>query len=205
MADETTQNGTASETSTAQDGQPSTPTTPATPDRVTELERQLQQIKSNQGRTEAELRRQLAAAQQQQRELTMRDMSEVERLTFERNEAINFARQAQVDADNVRLLQARTERISELARRTGVPFEELNKAESPDDLAILVHEYNSKLSKQQVKTQVDEALYDKEARKVDLGGGAPSTPTTRWERQIEEARKSRDPAAYIRLLRERPS
>lgn len=202
MADETTQNGTAQETGTAQDGQSSTPAA-STPDpRIAELERQLQQFKSQQGREAAELRRQLQAAQAQTRQYATAGMDDSQRIVFERDEAIRFANETNQRLEAMQLQQARLERISELSRKTGVPFEELDKAQSPDDLAMLVHEWNAKQSETKITQQVEKRTEKREANAVDLGGGGAKRGTSGIEEKFKAAIASGDVREVAKLRKQ---
>jgi hypothetical protein len=56
--------------------------------------------------------------------------------------------------------------------------------------------------KEQRKQQRDD---DKRERNMpDLGGGAPTTGSTKWDAEYADARQRRDSAAMMRLLNERP-
>jgi len=100
--------------------------------------------------------------------------------------------------ENNLLAQQRYERISELSRRTGVPLEQLNKAETPDDLAFLVAEYKDQRLAGQVKEETDKAKEKAKANKVDLGGGKPHESDSTEEALFKKAKG--DPIALARLL-----
>lgn len=210
MADETTDTGTAQETGTALEGQESTPNTEGADTAKTpaakpiDFEKELQRVRTEAGRRAAEAERKAAELAAQVRNLQMRDMTDVEKLQFERDEAIRYANAAHAEVEAERDLRARVERLSELSRRTNVPFEELNKAQTPDEMALVVHEWNQKLSAKQVDEAVEKSVERKSANKVVVSGGSPSTTTTRHEKALQDAQQAGDAVAYIRLLREGP-
>ncbi len=206
MADETTTTSTASETSTASSGANQPPTNAdgnqaqVSPSKLAELERELQRVRSQQGREAADFRRQLADQQARTREVVTRNMPDEQRIVYERDEAIGFARSTQQQLEAIQLQQARTERISELSRKTGVPFEELDKAQSPDDLAELVADWKEKQLDNKVKQQVEKLSAKREANAVDLGGGgAARKDASSVDEQFKKALASGDVRQLARL------
>lgn len=212
MVDETAEDGTAQEIGTAQDSEESTlevvvpKKSPAIA--PTDFEKELQRVRTETGRRAAEAERKAEALAREVRDLKMRDMTEIERLQFERDEAINYANGAysQLTASEQAANDARErfQRISELSRKTNVPFEELDKAQSPDDMAMIVHEWNQSLSAKQIEAEVEKTVERKAANKTIVGGGVPSTTNTRYDQALDAAFKAGDAVLYTRLLREGP-
>ncbi len=204
MADETTTSGTAQDTGTAPNGSQSPDVGQSAPPAASDLEKEIQRLRSEQGRQMAELRRQAQQAQQQAQQAELRaqqaqmagmdDFQKAQyRAEMAEREVVNLRQQM----ENQMLAQQRFERISALSQRTGVPFEHLNRAETPDDLALLVADWNAKLLDERVKQKTEEATTKAKANKVDLGGGRPH------ESDSDEARFKKakgNPVELARLL-----
>lgn len=204
MALENEIDGTAPlETGTAQANEIQTPeqaaTTPATQaqiDPALEAKRELQRIKSEQGRIAAQARRaqeDVQRLQAQNRELVMRDMTEVERLKFERDEAYGFANATQAQLQDQERERARQADLQQIAETTGAPVEELQDAESPQAAWAKAVDY----MKRQSQPARAAAAERSEANAVYLGGGAPSTPTTRQEQRYQQLMRERNADAYV--------
>jgi len=92
---------------------------------------------------------------------------------------------------------ARENALNEIAQEFNVPRSELDGAEDYKTATKLAVAYLTNSKAEKAKAQ--EAR--REANRPDIGGGKTSTPSTRWEREYEEARQARDSAAMARLLR----
>lgn len=203
MADETTTTGTASETSTALNGSQS-PDSQAAP-QATDLEKEIQRLRSEQGRQMAELKRQAAFAQQQAQQAELRaqqaamaNMDDFQKAQYraEMAERENMTLRQQIESNM--LAQQRFERISALSIKTGVPLEHLNQAETPDDLAVLVADWKEKQIDEQVKQRTDKAAERAKANRVDLGGGKPHESDSSDEAKFKKAKGN--PLELAKLL-----
>jgi hypothetical protein len=165
-----------------------------------DVEKELQRLRSEQGRIAAQARRAEEAAQalrQQNRTLQMRDMSDVERLAFERDEAMTYAQsvtaQLQETEAQRQREQARQEDLAAIAEEAGVPLDELQAAQSPQEARRIAFQFiKSTLSSTREAEQERS-----EANRPYLGSGAPTTPTSRKEQRFEQATRNRDSRAYI--------
>ncbi len=203
MADETTTTGTAQDTGTAPNGSQS-PDSQAAP-QATDLEKEFQRLRSEQGRQMAELKRQAAFAQQQAQQAELRaqqaamaNMDDFQKAQYraEMAERENMTLRQQIESNM--LAQQRFERISALSIKTGVPLEHLNQAETPDDLALLVAEWKEKQIDEQVKARTDKAAERAKANKVDLGGGKPHESDSSDEAKFKKAKGN--PLELAKLL-----
>ncbi len=203
MADETTTTGTAQDTGTAPNGSQS-PDSQAAP-QATDLEKEIQRLRSEQGRQMAELKRQAAFAQQQAQQAELRaqqaamaNMDDFQKAQYraEMAERENMTLRQQIESNM--LAQQRFERISALSIKTGVPLEHLNQAETPDDLALLVAEWKEKQIDEQVKARTDKAAERAKANKVDLGGGKPHESDSSDEAKFKKAKGN--PLELAKLL-----
>lgn len=203
MADETTTTGTASEMSTALNGSQS-PDSQAAP-QATDLEKELQKLRSEQGRQMAELRRQAAFAQQQAQQAELRaqqaamaNMDDFQKAQYRAEMAEREVMTLRQQIESNMLAQQRFERISALSIKTGVPLEHLNQAETPDDLAVLVADWKERQIDEQVKARTDKAAERAKANKVDLGGGKPHESEKSDDALFREAKG--DPLKLAKLL-----
>lgn len=213
MADETTTTGTAQTTGTALDGQQSANNADATTAQVSaeaarlaELEKQLQQIRSQQGREAAALKAQAAEAQRRAQEaenrahqVAMSNMDELQQAKYLAD--LNGRRVAELQAqlESQQLMQARYERISALSQKTSVPFEVLNQAETPDDLAELVANYKAQQEQQRIEEATNKRIAKKEANAVDLGGGGKKREASSIDEKFKAAIASGDVRQIARL------
>ncbi len=136
----------------------------------------------------AEQARRLQELEAKQEEAVLADMDDVDRLKYERDK---LARQLEEQQQSVAIEQQKRTILSELSTKSGVPVEVLSEADSAYDAALLAVDYLKRGGAER-----------REASKVDLGGGRANTPADRIEVAAREAFANRDPAAYIRLLRE---
>lgn len=203
MADETTTTGTASETSTALNGSQS-PDSQAAP-QATDLEKEIQRLRSEQGRQMAELKRQAAFAQQQAQQAELRaqqaamaNMDDFQKAQYRAEMAEREVMTLRQQIESNMLAQQRFERISALSIKTGVPLEHLNQAETPDDLAVLVADWKEKQIDEQVKQRTDKAAERAKANKVDLGGGKPHESDSSDEAKFKKAKGN--PLELAKLL-----
>ena len=203
MADETTTTGTASETSTAPNGSQS-PDSQAAP-QATDLEKEIQRLRSEQGRQMAELKRQAAFAQQQAQQAELRaqqaamaNMDDFQKAQYRAEMAEREVMTLRQQIESNLLAQQRFERISALSIKTGVPLEHLNQAETPDDLAVLVADWKERQIDEQVKARTDKAAERAKANKVDLGGGRPHESEKSDDALFKEAKG--DPLKLAKLL-----
>lgn len=204
MADETTTTGTAQDTGTAPSGSQS-PADPQAAPQATDLEKELQRLRSEQGRQMAELRRQTAFAQQQAQlaeqraeQAQLAGMDDFQKLQFRAEKAERDAMTLRQQIESNMLAQQRFERISALSIKTGVPLEHLNQAETPDDLAVLVAEWKERQIDEQVKARTDKANERAKANKVDLGGGKPHESDSSDEAKLKKAKGN--PLELAKLL-----
>lgn len=208
MALENEANGTAQiDPGTAQNAQNQPPNqaeaAPASTARTNpapDVEKELQRLRSEQGRIAAQARRAEEAAQAlraQNRTLQMRDMSDVERTAYERDEAITYARSIEAQLQETEAArqreEARLEDLSEIAEEEGIPMSVLQDAQSPKEARRLAIQYiKSNLSSTQAADAERSA-----ANRPYLGSGAPSTPTSRKEQRFEQHIKERNARAYV--------
>ncbi len=136
----------------------------------------------------AEQAKRIAELEAKQEEAVLADMDDVDRLKYERDK---YARQLEEQQQVVAIEQQKRTILSELSAKSGVPVEVLGEADSAYDAALLAVDYLKRNGSER-----------REASKVDLGGGRANTPADRIETAVREAFANRDPAAYIRLLRE---
>lgn len=136
----------------------------------------------------AEQAKRLAELEAKQEEAALADMDDVDRLKYERDK---YARQLEEQQQAVAIEQQKRTILSELSAKSGVPVDVLGEAESAYDAALLAVDYLKRNGPER-----------REASRVDLGGGRANTPADRYETAAREAFANRDPAAYIRLLRE---
>lgn len=213
MAIENDANGTAqSELATAQNATVQPPDqSGATPGSTTrqanagalDVEKELQRIRSETGRQLAQARREAEQARQaaeqirlQNRALVMRDMSDVDRANFERDEAINFARQTNAEREAERQERERLADLQAIAKETGAPMEELLQAESYGQAWQMGVAHMRKQTPTARQAEEDR----EEANAVYIGSGAPSTPATRREQKYDKMFNDRDINAYILAL-----
>lgn len=167
-------------------------------------EKELQRLRSQAGRELAEARRlaeqaRLAAEQirGENRQLRMRDMSDAERLQFERDEAIQFANStnAELQAERQRIANAaqRAADMQQVSDETGIPVSELAEAESFDAAWKLGVAYMKNKSPAAQQEQAERAA----ANAPFVGGGRPNTPVTRKDKAIEDAFLARDAHSFV--------
>lgn len=209
MADEQERQGIAPlETGTTQDfrEQPPTPAdaTEAPQARkdpaLENVEKELQRLRSEQGRVVAQARREAEQARQQaeqvrqqNRSLIMRDMSDVERVTYERDEAYAYARTRDAEIQEQSNLRQKQDDLQRIATLSGAPIDLLNEAKDFDDAWVkaLTHVQSKTPAARQAESERSEA------NSVYVGGGAPSTPISRREQRFEEHKRNRDARAYV--------
>lgn len=168
-----------------------------------DVEKEMQRIRSETGRQLAQARREaeqarLAAEQvrQQNRALVMRDMSDVDRALYERDEAVNFARQTNAEREAERQERERLADLQAIANETGAPMEELLQAQS---YGAAWQMGVAHMRKQTPTARKAEEERD-EANSVYIGSGAPSTPATRREQKYDKMFQDRDINSYILAL-----
>lgn len=106
-----------------------------------------------------------------------------------------LAQQQQAQAEANR----RTNTLTNLAIKYGVPVSALDKAQDYDEAVELAIEARAK-AKAQAQKQRQER---EDANSVDIGGGRAFTPDDEWQRQVKAAKERKDTAALMRLDRER--
>ena len=204
MALENEANGTAQlDPGTAQNAQNQPPnqaeTAPASTARTNpapDVEKELQRLRSEQGRIAAAARRAEEAAnqlRQQNRTLQMRDMSDVERLQFERDEAYQYAQSLEQQSAERAREQARQEDLQRIANETGAPLDLLQDAESPQDAWTRAIKHLKSTTPAAREAEAERS----EANRPYLGSGAPTTPTSRREQRFEQLAKERNSRAYF--------
>lgn len=192
-----TEQGTAPSTGNQPPNQAETaPASTARTNPAPDVEKELQRLRSEQGRIAAAARRAEEAAnqlRQQNRTLQMRDMSDVERIAFERDEAISYAQSLEQQRAVEAQEQARQEDLRRIAEETGAPLDLLQDAESPQDAwtRAIKHLKSTTPAARQAEQERSEA------NQVYLGSGAPSTPKSRQEQRFEQHAKDRNAHAYI--------
>lgn len=204
MADELNTNSTPEESEQSEnqpantEAQPATPQELAKPVNLYDLP-EFKNYQRNMDRQMAQLRQQATALEARSNQAVMANMDDFQKAQYERDQYAARAQDLQQQLENQLLIQQRFERISTLSQRTGVPIEELNKAETPDDLAFLVAEYKEKRLASQVEEETKKAREKAKANKVDVGGGGPRTESDNsLEAQFKAARG--DPQKLARLL-----
>jgi hypothetical protein len=165
-----------------------------------DVEKELQRLRSEQGRIAAAARRAEEAANQlraQNRTLQMRDMSDVERLQFERDEAYQYAQQTQAQLQETEAARLREEArqadLADIAEEAGVPLSELQAAQSPQEARRIAFQF----IKSNLSSNREAEAERSEANRPYLGSGAPTTPTSRKEQRFEQHTRNRDSRAYI--------
>lgn len=203
MADETTTTSTAQDTGTALDGQTSATNANATTaqqsptDKLVELEKELQRMKSQQGREAAELRRQAQEAQQraqmieaQMHQAVTSNMDELQQAKYWAEFNGRKAQELQAKLESAELERIKFQRVTALSQKTGVPVEVLYEAPTPDDLAEIVANYKAQQAEQRIDQEVKTRTAKKEANSVDLGGGGKKRDPSSIDERIKAARAS---------------
>lgn len=201
MADETTTTSTAQPTGTASDGQTQPPKNEgATPDKAALLEKEVQRLRSDMGRQLADARRQQQAAETAAINATMSTMDETQRALYRAQLAENRAQQAEAREADTSALTQRYQRISDLSQKTGVPLEELDQAQTPDDMAVIVSNYLSKKQQDAVEKRAEALAKENRDNFVDLGGGGGKRKSSTIDDQIKTARASGDVRELAKLM-----
>lgn len=151
-------------------------------------DKNFQRLQSTYEKRLAEQAKRLAELEAKQEEAELADLDDIDKLRYT-NEKLSRQLQERQQADSIE--QQKRTILSELSQKSGVPMEVLGQAESAYDAALLAVDY--------LKRNGNER---REASKVDLGGGRANTPSDRFETAAREAFANRDPAAYVRLIRE---
>ena len=191
---------TAPTTDTQTPNQPAAPAPQARTNPALDVEKELQKLRSEQGRISANARRAEENAEQlrqQNRTLQMRDMSDVERITFERDEAYGYANSERTlrqegEAERAREA-ARLEDLREIAEESGVPFSALENAQSPQEARRIAFTHIKSTTPAAREAEQERT----EANAVYLGSGAPSTPVSRKEQRFQDHMQKRNATAYI--------
>lgn len=213
MADETTTTGTTQATGIALDGQPSANNADATTaqesaeaKRLAELEKQLQQIRSQQGREAAALKAQAADAQRRAQEaenrahqVAMANMDELQQAKYLADLNGRRVQELQAQLETQQLAQVRFERITAMSQETGVPFEELNKAQEPEDMVRIVSNYYKQQADGRIDQEVTKRTAKKEANSVDLGGGGGKRSPSGIEEKFKAALATGDVREIAKL------
>lgn len=120
-------------------------------------------------------------------------------LQFERQEKAALAqRLAQAEAAQAEA-NARTEAFTRLADRYGVDVEDIEKAKPSDYDEAVEAAIAARDKRKQRKQQDDDDRRDR--NRPDVGGGAPRTPTTKWDEEYKDAMRRGDSVTIARLLR----
>lgn len=93
---------------------------------------------------------------------------------------------------------AKAQALSKIADKYGVPLADLMVARDYEHAMDLAIEARDRLRDEKRQTQDQR----REANRPDLGGGAPSTPSTRWDQDYDDAVQKGDSVRMMRLLRE---
>ena len=169
-----------------------------------DLEKELQRNKSQMGREAAEAKRaaqaaheRAAAAERQIRDARLANMDDLERSKFERDEAFQYAesvrRQAAADAQNLQ----RERDIADLMQEYGAPREAFDDATDYADAVRKGRAYEKAQREAQIEEAVAKRLQKAEANAPDLGGGRPSTPSSRKNDRTNEFLREKDAKNYV--------
>ena len=148
-----------------------------------------QRYQAAQERQQAMLRQQVEQQNQRLRELQMAGMDDFQRAQYEAQEANQRAAGLQQQLEYQQAMQYRAQELGRIAQTTGAPVEALEQAESPAHAWEIAVNYNRQ---QGARNQARAS----EANKPYLPqqGGSNTDP-------FEEARRNRDPVAWIRAVR----
>lgn len=160
-------------------------------------------------KVQAAWQRQMAQLQQQNaemarrvREAELKGLDDFEKLAYEKRELENTIRSMQQQRDLEIMAYQRQQDIQQIANETGVEAEEIGQA---TDYANAWQRAALKLRSQVVDLQKQIARLEgkkKEANAPYLGGGTASAGDGDLATAWEAARRSRDPAAWVRAVRE---
>lgn len=158
---------------------------------------QFRAFQSQQTRTVNQLQQRLAQAESAVREARVGSMDELERAKYERDEAFQRLQQYEVALRDTEIQRQKLSDLNDIAQETGVPIEQLYDSGNLHEAWLRANKFLKQQTNKQAETKAQELARKQEANRVDVGGGAPSTATTRWEEQMREAVKKKDTRAYV--------
>jgi hypothetical protein len=145
-----------------------------------------------------QLQQRAARAEQAAKQAQMAGMDDMQKLQFERDELRQQVQAAQQQMEYQRLEAQKNQDIAEIIAETGVPREVIEGAENVYDAWKLASRYATKSAKEQAKMLAKAEKEKAENNAVDLGGGAASTPSTRWDDKAKDLIKSKDASGFIK-------
>jgi hypothetical protein len=191
------------------DGRPSTGQVAQEQDNIRKLQSTYDKKLAEKDRQyQAQMQQQNQIIQQMQRELREQRKSmapdDYTRLQIDLDEVIKerdaYAAAYQQTMKEREAEQVKINALDRIAERYGVTRDDLLGAEDYETAIELAIDLRDR-RKQKQQAQDD----DKRERNMpDIGGGAPRTTQSEWERDYAEARRTKNTPAMMRLLRERP-
>jgi hypothetical protein len=140
----------------------------------------------------------MAALQAQLRDAQTRGLDDFQKVEYERNELRTALQQMQAQTEEREALAYRDGKLREISQEYGVPLEALQNAESPTDAYKLAADH-LRTNRQREAAQ---AAQSREANRPYLGGGGAQTSSDRMTDAFTAARKARNPANWVRAVRE---
>lgn len=210
MADEQTTIATA-QNGTAQGDSNNPPATGGNTPQVSQgkppaidLEKELQKVKSQMGREVAAARREAEAARQQAQAIAQRDreqrlngMDDLERtqyLSQEKDQHIGYLQQQLTNERNER---DKEQAIAKLTTKYGVPREVIESATDYADAQEKAEAWRDEHLEERIAAEVEKRTRKVEANAPDLGGGTPSTASSRQDDDLRDAWKRKDAQSYV--------
>jgi hypothetical protein len=153
------------------------------------------------------LARQLEQITQQTREQKLANMDDYEREKFEKEEAKAEAAYWKQQHELTLVQQQRAQALAQIAQKYKVPMEAIEAAGDPAEARDLAWEWREKQLEQEntrsLETQQARAA-KKEANRVEVGSGKPSSPDGEWEREYQRLLKAGDNRGAIRHALTKP-
>jgi hypothetical protein len=191
------------------DGRPSTGQVAQEQDNIRKLQSTYDKKLAEKDRQyQAQMQQQNQIIQQMQRELREQRKSmapdDYTRLQIDLDEVIKerdaYAAAYQQTMKEREAEQARDRALREVADEFGVSVKDLEEA--TDYMSAVKLAVKAQRERETRKAEQDD---DKRERNMpDIGGGAPRTTQSEWERDYAEAQRTKNTPAMMRLLRERP-
>lgn len=146
------------------------------------------------------LNEQLVQQRREADELRMSGMDDLEKTEFQYRRDIeerdNYIRSLQQQQQHQQMLMQRQADLEKLSKESGAPLEYLSTGEVYDDAVQLAIAW---AKRHPAKADRDVVL---DRNRVDVGGGEPSTPTTRRDTEMSELLRSGNSKDYIKKLLE---
>ena len=159
-------------------------------------------------RERQQYQQQLAAMQQQMQQFRLQSAPEEERIAIERDMLRQQLAQTQQEQQRQAQLAQQWNDIQRLAEKSGLKAEDLwsQNFSNIGDAAFYALEYMANNSKTEFEKAVDAEIErrakQREANKVDLGGGAIQTSVDAATEKINSAFKSKDVRGFMKAIRE---